>query len=282
MSFLALNGLPFPVAVSSLAHRVEEVGEARRAIDGTLAINRRALKNVFEFQTPPRPVQEALFLRDVVLGNGDVWPFNASHLYSSKGRPGSTGSSYTWTGTGKWGGTALTLSSTQYMGFPLTMAHGATVFLWQTQNSGTTWYLEAATFGPTGTRLATWRVTTAGVVTVGSPLASSWTGTSSDVTFFPGSGTTWVSDVWAVHRSTTGIASATIETEWLPALAQVVAARSASPKLLLTGDFVDPSVATAPSLTVRGEAGAGAVLPVWRSGAFSKTEHTLQVTLTEV
>jgi hypothetical protein len=287
MSFLALNGLPYPVAIQSLGVKIEEVGEAKRAIDGTMLVDRRATKEVVDFSTTPRPAPELRFLRDVLLGRGDVWSF-ASHLYSSKGRPAPViGPSIA--GAGKWGGAALSMTNGQQVSFPLeSPALGATVIAWWSEDAGTTWQVEAftllgaSTFG--GMSLSSWfRVSTAGVVST-SPRSNQWGATSTGVLVTCKVTAALLSDVWVIPRTLNGITNDPLQTSWLPALALVDQARAPSPQLVLTGDWLNPStrVSGLPSLLVRGEAGGGSVLPAWRAGAFSKTEHVLAATLTEI
>lgn len=106
MAFLRVNGIDVSVANDSASVTPEVVGESGRAPDGSLWVQRTAIKGGYSFSTPPRTAQEAIALQLLVLGEGHVWPFSSSlGLYSSRGALiTSSGAAITRAGaTGKFG-----------------------------------------------------------------------------------------------------------------------------------------------------------------------------------
>lgn len=86
MAFLRVNGIDVPVANDSAGYEPEIVGESGRAPDGSLWVQRTAIKDSHRFATTPLTAQEALALVAMVLGQGHVWSFStALGLYSSRG-----------------------------------------------------------------------------------------------------------------------------------------------------------------------------------------------------
>lgn len=103
MPTLVLNGLTCPVKTESLTRARDEFGATRRAIDGTLLVNRRATKRRLGFTLTLRSNQEAHAWEALVRGEAHVLSFEAS-LYTSKGAAPTAGFTATrQTGTGKYG-----------------------------------------------------------------------------------------------------------------------------------------------------------------------------------
>lgn len=285
MAFLALNGLPLPISVGNASGGFDEIGEGKRAVDGSLVLNRRGVKRTLEFESPPRPIAEALFLRDLILGvNCDVWSF-ASHLFSAKGRPANVSIGAQFSAgppAGKWGGGVLDIQAgPDSINFPILTALGSTVMLW-CFNNGTTWTLEVASFSPAGTVLLTRRVSTAGVVTGPSPLAINWDYVGGSPRFSSQVAQCQISDAWLIGRSLAGISTTTLDTEWLPGLGTVTSARGPSPRVYLTGDIIDPSVATGAQLLARGKMNTVRISPSRRGGSYVRDDHTVAATFEEI
>jgi hypothetical protein len=76
MSFLRLNGLEIPVADGTLSKEANEVGDRGRAFNGQMRSTRRALKDSWVGMTIRVAKSLAIVLRAVILGLGDVWPFD--------------------------------------------------------------------------------------------------------------------------------------------------------------------------------------------------------------
>jgi hypothetical protein len=86
VDFLRLNGVPVSVAAGAAELRPELVGEEGRSVDGSLFVQRTAIKRVYDCSTTPQTPQEALALEGLLHGKGHVWPFTAARgLYSSRG-----------------------------------------------------------------------------------------------------------------------------------------------------------------------------------------------------
>lgn len=84
-NFLNLNGIQVPCSVSGGAKATsEDMGQSQRAVDGTWLVHRRVTKLHWAFQSTPQDDLHARAFRDLVLGRGHFWNFNAN-LFSSKG-----------------------------------------------------------------------------------------------------------------------------------------------------------------------------------------------------
>lgn len=279
MSILSINGLELPITVDSLSCSIEEVGEAARAEDGTLIVDRRAEKRIYDFSCNPMAAQAALFLRDVLLGRGDVWAFD-SHFYSSRGRP-SVGDGSLSAVQVKFGAKSLILTSGQKQRFSYTPGLGVTAICWGYQSG---WLLRVASFKEgDSTPDYSADITAGGTITTPSAWDSWWAPYSATELKIAPVATIYVDDVWVIPRSLKGIPTATRDA-WLQGVAALALPKGPSPRLTVTGDIVDPSVLASgtPYLTARGEVTALQVMPLMSGGGLSKTEHTLSGKLTEV
>jgi hypothetical protein len=84
MPILAVAGVPFPVTIDSMKLSYELVGAKNRNARGHSVLERRRAKTVIEFTTGPKPLDEAMLYRALVLGEGEFW----STLTSSYGAKG--------------------------------------------------------------------------------------------------------------------------------------------------------------------------------------------------
>ena len=82
MAFLALNGIPVPVTEGR--RRQVSIGTDSRAFSGAYRLGRRAVRQEWEFKTPPLPADEVLALRGLVAGDGHTLAFEGD-LFSSRG-----------------------------------------------------------------------------------------------------------------------------------------------------------------------------------------------------
>jgi hypothetical protein len=84
---LWINGINVPCEVTSGKRGRDQIGESVRAIDGTLRIHRRVLKERVTFKATPQDVDVAIALRQLILGEGHNWSFDdaTKGLYSGKG-----------------------------------------------------------------------------------------------------------------------------------------------------------------------------------------------------
>lgn len=84
-SFLALNGIDVPCGVAGGSKAtIEEIATSKRAFDGTMLVHRRATKGHWGLTLAITDDQHARAFRDLVLGKGHYWSFDAT-VYSSKG-----------------------------------------------------------------------------------------------------------------------------------------------------------------------------------------------------
>lgn len=85
MGMIHVFGVELPILLDSFRITTEHVGmEFRRNANGYLVGDRRHIKNVFEFDTAPRGLEESMLYRSLLEHRGDYWPFQAD-AYSSKG-----------------------------------------------------------------------------------------------------------------------------------------------------------------------------------------------------
>lgn len=103
MSFLRINGYTIPIA--RCEQSIAEIGSRSAGLDGTPQVDRQRTKRVWQCETPALQRQIAIAVKALVLGKGDVWPFDED-LYSHKGRV-ATGTGTYDTTTPKYGSGAL-------------------------------------------------------------------------------------------------------------------------------------------------------------------------------
>lgn len=280
MSILSVNGIELPVSVDTLSCSIEEVGESTRAEDGSLIIDRRAEKRVYDFQCSPLPAQAALFLRDVLLGRGDVYALN-DHPYSSRGRATAGNGALSATQV-KFGAKSLALTAAQYQRFAYPGSLGVTFIFWGHQSS--TWLLRVASFreGATSPEFSA-DITAGGTITSPSAWGGWWSLYITGTMQLTAGATIYLDDVWVIPRSLEGVPAAT-RNAWLQGVAALALPKGPAPRLVVTGDIVDPSVLSSgvASLTARGEVTGMQVVPLMSGGGLSKTEHVLSGRLTEV
>ena len=72
--FLRINGVPVSVRADQAEYRPELVGESGRGVDGSMWVQRTAIKRNFELATTPLTAQEALALAGLIHGTGHTWP----------------------------------------------------------------------------------------------------------------------------------------------------------------------------------------------------------------
>lgn len=280
-AILAVNGIELPISVDTLSCSLEEVGESKRMEDGSLVVDRRAEKRVYDFELSPMPAAAALFLRDVLLGRGDVWAFD-SHLYSSRGQP-VAGTGYLDSTHVQFGAESLRVdgSAGQTATWPFTTGLGVTVFAWGYDSA---WALRVASFreGSSAPDF-TADVSSGGVVTAPGDWATYWDIASAGVLRVAPGVDVWLDDVWVIPRALVGVPAATRDA-WLAGIAALALPKGPAPRLTVTGDVIDPSVLASGTayLTARGEVSALHVMPLMSGGGLSKTEHNLTGRLTEV
>lgn len=281
-ALLAANGLELPILVDSLSCSIEEVGEAKRMEDGTLVVDRRAEKRVYDFSLSPLPAPAALFLRDVLLGRGEVWAFD-SHVYGSRGTA-VAGAGVLSAAQVKFGAKSLKIAAGgDDASFPFPGTNGVTVVGWGYESS---WLLRVASFraGTSGTPDFSADVTIAGAITSPSAWDGLWNfGGASPVVLQTFGADLYLDDVWVIPRAVEGIPTATLE-GWLAGIAGLALPKGPAPRLVVTGDLVDPSVLASgtASLTARGEVTNLQVMPLMSGGGLSRTEHRISARLTEV
>lgn len=103
MSFLTINNIPVPVLNDGPSQDNEEIGYKDRTADGTLAIQRTAFKQSWNVRVQHMNRRLAPKYRDLILGKGELWPFNYSAasygFYGSRGTPVATAGGGLLTGT---------------------------------------------------------------------------------------------------------------------------------------------------------------------------------------
>lgn len=145
MSILSICGVPLPVTIDSLRVSFDDVGTKARNTRGHRILERRRSKWSFEFTLAPKPLDEAMLYRSLILGDGESWQM-LSGAYGSKGlQVTGTGA---WTGAG--GGNPITTNGTFRLTTGQTMVVPATMYDQSAVASGST----SAVVGAT---LAGWR-----------------------------------------------------------------------------------------------------------------------------
>lgn len=88
MSWLKVNGIELArlVAAGMPDGKRRDIGDQGEAADGTTRVTRQTRKRDLNFETVPLGRADALAWEGLLMGEGNVWSFDAS-LYSSKGIP---------------------------------------------------------------------------------------------------------------------------------------------------------------------------------------------------
>lgn len=263
MAFLTINGIDVEVAAATPPTAgIEEVGERVRAFDGTLRVSRHALKQSFEFTTPPMLRADATALRRLLMGEGHAWSFD-SNLYSSKGLGGSsvTNAVQQASGSSKFGAGRLQVGATTgTITFAAALGSTWSAGFWRSTN-GTSWthylvrsdgakWVDGSRSDGTST---TWLSVSSGSLTLAN-------GTGSAV---------YYDDLYALPFLTAD--------SWGPMLGVATSPFSALPALTVTGDLIEGS-----SLTCIGMAESYEVLPGVMGGSLQSNLRRLRGILSEV
>jgi len=298
---LSVAGVPFPVSIDSLKLTFETVGNKGRNQRGHLVAERRRTKAVFEFSMPPKPLDEAMLYRSLLLGEGEFWSTLTS-AYGAKGYQ-LTGTGVVNTGgggnpiatNGVWRtttGQTLIVPGKFYdqsaVSSSLAGLTGATLIGWRFDGSayriaGFSWraldtspLVKREKLGALGSSGVSQAYTGTEVMTVsGGALTITAPGSGgpwswSNLTVYP-----WCFPAAQIDALMDGFALTTYS---LPQLPRVYVTSD----LLPTSQLKTVPVLEQASLICVGELDAMDVRPVMRGGAFSQTECMLAGSLTEV
>ncbi len=83
MAALSIEGVPLPVLIDSFSLGTEDVGQVNRNQRGYNVRDRRRAKWTMEFTLAPKPLDEAMMYRQLLLGEGEFW--NTQSIYGSYG-----------------------------------------------------------------------------------------------------------------------------------------------------------------------------------------------------
>ncbi|TQF12476.1 hypothetical protein FJV41_28750 [Myxococcus llanfairpwllgwyngyllgogerychwyrndrobwllllantysiliogogogochensis] len=108
MPFLALNGIPVPVAEGR--RRQVNIGTDSRAFSGAYRLGRRAVRQEWEFKTVPLSPEEALALRGLIAGDGHALAFDGD-AFTSRGLNRMTAVGTTFQGARFGGGLNLAVGA---------------------------------------------------------------------------------------------------------------------------------------------------------------------------
>lgn len=265
-SFLRLNGIPVPVLDGSAKLRApEELGQSERAVDGSLRIHRRAIKQPWDFSIAHQVAATALAFRDLLLGKGQTWGFD-SNLYGSKGTGPSAATNAVQGATAKYGAGGCTLTATSgtitWIALPLLSGGPWTVSVWRKVGAGA-WvhYLKTSagsvwTDGVLTGSTAWLTVTTAaGAVKIDADAAS----------------TTHIDDLVVLPYA--------VPSDWPASIHGYGAAFSPLARLYADGLFIE---ANSKTVTTKGEVGGAELVQGTLSGSFAGNLHVVQASLIEV
>lgn len=143
MAALSIEGVPLPVLIDSLSLGTEDVGQANRNQRGYNVRDRRRAKWTMEFSLGPKPLDEAMMYRQLILGEGEFW--NTQSIYGAygwalagTGALSTTGGGNPYAGNGTWLtniGQTLALrgifSDQSAIGSGNTIATGASAVMWR-------------------------------------------------------------------------------------------------------------------------------------------------------
>lgn len=306
MSILSICGVPLPVAIDSLQLSLEDVGTKARNTRGHRILERRRSKWSFGFSLSPKPLDEVMLYRSLILGDGESWPMTSS-AYGSKGLQ--------VTGTGAWsgsgGGNPISSNGTFRLTTGQTMVVPGRIYDQSAVSAGAAAGITGATLagwrydeGTTGYRLFgwSWRGVESGAIPVkrekvgaigssgavqaysGSETLSANNGTLTVTA--PGAGGGWrFSNMLLIPWF---LPQAQVD-QLLEGLALVMYQLPMLPRVYVTTDMLpteqqkgSPVGTYQSSLICHGEVSELAVRPVMRGGSFSATDAVLSGTLIEV
>lgn len=274
-NFLQLNGIAVPCSADAGGDNdVEQVGESKRAVDGTMRIHRRVVKRKWGYQTTPQEFLAAVAFRGLVLGLGHYWSFDdtTKGLYSSKGL-GPTGAITGVTlgtssptpilGTGRLQITA-TNKIDYTLGGPLV---GMSVAVWQNINQAGWNHFLKDDLGNVWTN----GVLTGSAAFIAITLSTGLARVSADATF-----TTCFDELIVLPYR--------VPTDWPNQIytAQLGGAQPGSlAQLKATGDGIDGNLGT---VIVKGEASGLSIMPGTKTAAngFKPNLHKMHFTLDEI
>lgn len=301
MSVLSICGVDLPVTVDSLRLSLEDIGTKARNTRGHRILERRRSKWSFEFTLSPKPLDEVLLYRSLILGDGEFWS-TASSLYGSKG--------YALTGTGVWfsgnnpfgTGGAFELNGAETMIVPWKFAdqsavgglssgiQGGTLAGWRYDAEAATWRLFGWSWRASSSSLLVARQRVGALGSSGTVQAYSGgesfsnNGSTLTVTAEP-AGSWYFSNLLLlpvclpqtqVDQLLAGLATVMSRLPMLPRV-QVMS------DLFSTGQLsAPPYTGTKATLICHGEVSELEVMPLMRGGAFSSTDAALTGTLIEV
>lgn len=268
MSFLTVFGLDVPIAAGSFAESVEEVGEGKRAYDGTLRLSRHTGKRLFDFSLVPLEFQEAEAWAGLLRGLGEAWNYDSNHLYGSKGTGPSSSSGATVNAAAAFtGGYGLRLAATTgSIVYPVSYPRGATVLLRRDAASDDTWshYCVDSTGRKwvAGSRndAASTSWLTIGATSITLANTSGSTDDYDEIVFLP----------------------FLLPTSWPPLLAAVSVPPPELPRLTVRGDVVPDESAAADSFSMLGQLVGGDTVHATLGGAWRTNARVLKCRLAEV
>lgn len=276
MAFLRVNGIAVPVLNDAAEFSVVDFGERGRAPDGSMWLQRTALKREARFRTPPLLAADARAFEGLLLGRGHLWPFSAAlGLYSSKGLllTSAGGSVVRSAVVGKFGGDSLSVAAgaavrTQalFPAGPAGTAEFATLSFWFSDNAGASWthYMFAsrtsqfyangvATAGPTG-------------------LGVTYTGSLGWIFSNVSAGTFHFDDLW--------VAPYEMPVTWAAEIFNFNAAVGLAPRLVVDGACIAADLLL--SVPHFGAEVRVTLAQGVRGGAFRSNLHSIEFTLAEV
>lgn len=259
--FLTLNGIPVPVLDGSAHVSVDELGEASRAVDGSLLIGRRNLKTKLDFDVVHQDAATALAFRDLILGRGNVWSFDSS-LYSAKGVPVTMVGSYTlYTMFKKYGTGSLQVqigTSADFADGPDYTAQPWSISWWDSGGGAWDHYVENSA----NQQYKNGSLTGARTYCTPSSTKVRWTN--------PYAGTRWVDDVW--------LAPYLFPSTWPAKIQALGAAVGSAARVRAAGLALN---ANAGPLTMKGSIRGLNVLQGTLAGVYAANLHVVSATLEE-
>ena len=285
-SAIHVNGIPYPLLAESLRLNHELVGSRERSesFAPTTLVTPRRVRRAWEIETPPRPFAEAMFLRDVACGLGDVWTYGV-HAYSARGTPSTAPNAYSITHALFGLGRSLQLTAAQTIVIDDALGTtqpeaGLTAFVWVYKSS---WLLHCLgwKYGENGAPTYVSQTDTTGAASAAA-VDLTWSRASGLDLTATCAGTNWVQLLWLIPRAINYIAAAT-KLDWLSYMAQTSNAWGLSPRVFVSGEAVDPSVwsTTEVGATCYGEQTSGDIRAVFDAGTISTSHHTLGLKFSE-
>jgi hypothetical protein len=261
-AFLTLNGIVVPVHNGGAPLAEEEIGSRKRALDGSLVIDRRALKRGWAIELVPDIAATQLAFRDLLDGKHEVWSWETG-AFSSKGNPAAfTGGAARTSAQFKYGAWSAVANNTEQVNLTWLFFDPSTkpwAVAWWQRDAGVWHHYSEDSAGTKRKDGAT------------SAHAAYWTTPAAGTLRYTGTATVYLDEVWVLRFL--------LPVAWEAAVYAATLALGAGPVLRAEGTLIEANVAA--GLQVAADSVELDTAMAWVGGVLQQV-HTVKAKLREV